>query len=81
MAHIMFSSGQNALPRRTDSLTVSAASAAKFVEIEEELHDIKRVHKHGQEEDLRMALSRMILRIEELVRPSYISDSQLTRFM
>ncbi|THH31414.1 hypothetical protein EUX98_g2781 [Antrodiella citrinella] len=62
----MFSSQKSSLPRRTDSLTIAASSAPKFAEIEEELHDIRRVHNHGQEEDLRMALSRMISRVEEL---------------
>ncbi|KAH8107694.1 hypothetical protein BXZ70DRAFT_997414 [Cristinia sonorae] len=62
----MFSSGRNALPRRTDSLTVAASAASKFNEIEDELHDIRRVHTHGQEEDLKMALSRTITRVEEL---------------
>ena len=74
-AATMFSSSKNSLPRRTDSLTVAASSAPKFTEIEEELHDIRRVHTHGQEEDLRMALSRMISRVEELVRRLYLSDS------
>jgi hypothetical protein len=54
------------LPQRTDSL--GAVKAATFSQIEEELRDVKRVHSHGQEEDLRMALSRTISRVEELVR-------------
>ncbi|KAF8149371.1 hypothetical protein B0H34DRAFT_184226 [Crassisporium funariophilum] len=34
--------------------------------IEEELHDARRVHSHGQEEDLRSALSMVIDRVSEL---------------
>lgn len=33
----------------------------------EELHDLKRVHRQGEEEDLRIALGRTISRVEELV--------------
>lgn len=60
--HLRTDSGS--LPRRIDSL-----KAPVFAEIEDELRDIKRVHSQGQEEDLRLALSRMISRVEELVRP------------
>lgn len=41
--------------------------------IDEELHDIRRVQNHGQEEDLKMALSKMISRVEELVSPLFKS--------
>ena len=54
------------LPHRTVSL--GAQQAVAFNQIEEELRDIRRVHSQGQEEDLRMALSRTIGRVEELVR-------------
>lgn len=54
------------LPQRSDSLGVMKTAA--FAQIEEELRDVKRVHSQGQEEDLRMALSRTISRVEELVR-------------
>jgi hypothetical protein len=33
----------------------------------EELHDSKRVEKHGQEDDLRYALGMVFKRVEELV--------------
>lgn len=51
--------------RRRDSL---GPKAALFAQVDEELHDIKRVHLQGQEEDLRYALGRLISRVEELVR-------------
>ena len=54
---------RSSLPQRTDSLGKTPA----FSQIEEELRDIRRVHAQGQEEDLRMALSRTIGRVEELV--------------
>ena len=56
------------LPQRSDSL--GAVKSAPFTQIEEELRDVRRVHSQGQEEDLRMALSRTISRVEELVRES-----------
>lgn len=59
------------LPQRTDSLNPSKSTAV-FAQIEEELRDVRRVHSQGQEEDLRMALSRTISRVEELVRPQLI---------
>lgn len=36
--------------------------------LHDELKDFKRVHDQGQEEDLRLALSRTINKVEELVR-------------
>lgn len=53
--------------KRRDDL---GPKAALFAEVDEELHDIKRVHMQGQEEDLRYALGRLISRVEELVRHS-----------
>jgi hypothetical protein len=35
--------------------------------VEVELHDAKRVEKHGQEDDSRYALGMVIRRVEELV--------------
>lgn len=58
-------SSKQSLPRRIDSL--AASKIPIFITIEEELHDIRRVQNHGQEEDLKMALSKMISRVEELV--------------
>ena len=54
------------LPTRTVSL--ASTQAATFIAVEEELRDVRRVHSQGQEEDLRMALSKTIGRVEELVR-------------
>lgn len=42
--------------------------SAIFAGIDDELLDAWRVHSHGQEEDLRYALDRVIKRVEELVR-------------
>lgn len=55
-------------PRRRDSLGPKASLL--FAAVDEELHDIRRVHMQGQEEDLRYALGRLITRVEELVRIS-----------
>ncbi|KIP09464.1 hypothetical protein PHLGIDRAFT_34470 [Phlebiopsis gigantea 11061_1 CR5-6] len=55
---------RSSLPQRTVSR--AAANAATFSQIEEELRDVKRVQSQGQEEDLRMALSQTIGRVEEL---------------
>ncbi|KAF9066438.1 hypothetical protein BDP27DRAFT_1330517 [Rhodocollybia butyracea] len=38
-----------------------------FMQVEEELHDLRRVHAHGQEDDLRMALERCMGRVEEFL--------------
>ena len=43
------------------------ASHQIFSTVEEELHDARRVHAHGQEEDLRLALNMVINRVSELV--------------
>ncbi|KAG2055344.1 hypothetical protein BDR06DRAFT_882493 [Suillus hirtellus] len=41
-------------------------TSAIFANIDDELRDAWRVHSHGQEEDLRYALDRVIKRVEEL---------------
>ncbi|KAG1751422.1 uncharacterized protein EDB91DRAFT_1105432 [Suillus paluster] len=41
-------------------------TSAIFAGIDDELHDAWRVYSHGQEEDLRYALDRVIKRVEEL---------------
>jgi len=38
-----------------------------FLTLEDELRDARRVHSHGQEEDLRQALQMVINRVVELV--------------
>jgi hypothetical protein len=42
--------------------------ASYFSSVDEEMRDCKRVQRQGQEEDLREALSRMMTRVEEMVR-------------
>lgn len=70
-------------PPRDDSLQQNGELAG----LQDELRDFKRVHDQGQEEDLRMALSRTINKVEELVRrrisnrPSSIAWPSLTRKM
>ncbi|KAF8879222.1 hypothetical protein CPB84DRAFT_1793569 [Gymnopilus junonius] len=60
----------NGVPRRSDSLNAtqqrSSASHPIFLRVEEELHDARRVHADGQEDDLRSALSMVINRVSEL---------------
>ena len=51
-------------PPRDDSLHHNG----ELTGLRDELRDFKRVHDQGQEEDLRMALSRTITKVEELVR-------------
>jgi len=61
---------QQSIPNIRSSLQDSRLSptSAVFASIDDELHDARRVHSHGQEEDLRYALDRVIKRVEELVR-------------
>ena len=56
-------------PRRSDSLGVpnNNNKNAIFLAIGDDLRDARRVYSDGQEEDLRLALSRVINRVEELV--------------
>ncbi|KAF4620822.1 hypothetical protein D9613_000047 [Agrocybe pediades] len=61
----------NGIPRRSDSLNLNAtqqrsASHPIFLQVEEELHDARRVQADGQEDDLRSALSMVINRVSEL---------------
>lgn len=68
-----FPSSVNGIPRRSDSLHLNAtqqksSSHPIFLKVEEELHDARRVHSDGQEDDLRSALSMVINRVSELVR-------------
>jgi hypothetical protein len=49
----------------------SRLHAPIFSRIEEELHDARRVHSYGQEEDLRSALIMVINRVSELVSLSF----------
>ena len=47
---------------------IPSEHAALLATITDEVRDIGRVQRQGQEEDLRDALGRMMLRVEELVR-------------
>ncbi|KAF5376220.1 hypothetical protein D9615_008508 [Tricholomella constricta] len=69
------------VPRRTDSLNLNATqqklpSHQIFLTVEEELHDARRVHSHGQEEDLRLALNMLIDRLSQL--STQLSDAYKT---
>lgn len=51
-----------------------------FMQVEEELHDLRRVHAHGQEDDLKMALNRCMNRVGEVVgllRDAYVVLSEM----
>jgi hypothetical protein len=63
----MFSSNLTPLPERTHSIN-ALKNGNYFGPIDEELRDCKRVQRQGQEEDLREALNRMMVRVEEMVR-------------
>lgn len=70
--------GVNGVPRRSDSLNLNATQQLRsasgagahplFLKVEEELHDARRVHSDGQEDDLRYALNMVINRVSNLVR-------------
>lgn len=47
---------------------IPSEHAALLATISDEVRDIGRVQRQGQEEDLRDALGRMMMRVEELVR-------------
>lgn len=75
---------RDGLPRRSDSLNATQQKSHAhpiFLTIEEELHDARRVHSHGQEEDLRLALNMVINRVGEMVSlcssPSSFSRGKL----
>jgi len=63
----MFSSNSIPPPQRTHSIN-AVKHASYFNSVDEEMRDCKRVQRQGQEEDLREALSRMMTRVEEMVR-------------
>ncbi|PPQ81424.1 hypothetical protein CVT25_015928 [Psilocybe cyanescens] len=75
-------SNVNGVPRRSDSLPLNAtqqrsSSHPIFLKVEEELHDARRVHSDGQEDDLRSALSMVINRVSEL--SSLLSEAYKTQ--
>ena len=64
------SNAPSGAPRRSTDLNATqhkTSSHPIFSEIEEELHDARRVYSHGQEEDLRAALNMVIDRVAQLV--------------
>jgi hypothetical protein len=61
------SQSSSSVPRRSDSL---AGKPSIFQLASDDLHDARRVLSHGQEEDLKTALLRVITRVEEMVRLS-----------
>src|SRR5712672_519025 len=63
----MFSSNSRPPHQRTHSVN-AVEHASYFSSVDEELRDCKRVQRQGQEEDLREALSRMMIRVEDMVR-------------
>ena len=64
-------SGQSSKSDKHASLNATqqrSQSNPFFLQIEEELHDARRVQSDGQEDDLRSALDMVINRVSELVR-------------
>lgn len=57
----------NAAPPPIAPKPDSAPQLPIFTAIDDDLRDFRRVATHGQEEDLRTALGRVISRVEELV--------------
>ncbi|OAX41146.1 hypothetical protein K503DRAFT_864101 [Rhizopogon vinicolor AM-OR11-026] len=73
---------QTRIPSSRSSVQESHLSptSAVFANIDDELHDARRVHSHGQEEDLRYALDRVIKRVEELsslLKSAYKTHTEL----
>ncbi|KAG6808721.1 hypothetical protein H0H92_003098 [Tricholoma furcatifolium] len=71
----------NGLPNRSDSLKLNATQQKApthkiFLTVEEELHDARRVHSHGQEDDLRLALNMLIDRLSQI--STMLSDAYKT---
>ncbi|KAF8635059.1 hypothetical protein AX17_004039 [Amanita inopinata Kibby_2008] len=77
------SSGPNGHVKRADGLNATQSRSQSnplLLKIEEELHDARRVQSHGQEEDLRAALSMVINRVTEmssLLNEAYKTQAEL----
>jgi hypothetical protein len=58
--------------KRSDSLSTqrkgSPSPTQMFLELEDELRDVRRVHSYGLEDDLRQALEVVVNRVVDLVR-------------
>ena len=63
------SDGMIRRPQRADSLQLGGMDQqeALLAGLPDELHDMRRVQAYGQEEDLKEALGKMIMRVEQLV--------------
>ncbi|KAK0194776.1 hypothetical protein F5146DRAFT_1022665 [Armillaria mellea] len=72
--------GPNGTIWRSDSLNATQQKSSSdpwFLAIEEELHDARRVHANGQEDDLRLALNMVISRVTQL--SSLLSEAYKTQ--
>ncbi|KAK0475421.1 hypothetical protein IW261DRAFT_1494073 [Armillaria novae-zelandiae] len=72
--------GTNGTSWRSDGLNATqqkSSSDPLFLAIEEELHDARRVHSNGQEDDLRLALNMVISRVTQL--SSLLSEAYKTQ--
>ncbi|KAK0431422.1 hypothetical protein EV421DRAFT_1853873 [Armillaria borealis] len=72
--------GHNGTSWRSDGLNATqqkSSSDPLFLAIEEELHDARRVHANGQEDDLRLALNMVISRVTQL--SSLLSEAYKTQ--
>jgi hypothetical protein len=75
--------GSSGTSKRSERSSLNATQQKQsahhiFVKVEEELHDARRVHADGQEDDLRYALNMVIDRVTELVSlllPPHIFES------
>ncbi len=73
--------GPNGTSWRSDGLNATqqkSSSDPLFLAIEEELHDARRVHANGQEDDLRLALNMVISRVTQLVSTPDVDDERNT---
>ncbi|KAH7911022.1 hypothetical protein BJ138DRAFT_37374 [Hygrophoropsis aurantiaca] len=81
LSNLAFSPGSRAGALRSASVEPpKSPTTAVFAEVDDELRDVRRVHTHGQEEDLRMALDRVIKRVEDLstmLKTAYKSQTEL----
>ena len=63
------SSSNRSSYRSSAQFEQNSPTSAVFQGLDDELHDARRVLSHGQEEDLRYALDRVLNKVEELVSP------------
>ncbi|KAH7923165.1 hypothetical protein BV22DRAFT_606119 [Leucogyrophana mollusca] len=80
LSNLAFSPGGRAGGVRSAGLEPKSPTTAVFIAVDDELRDARRVHSQGQEEDLRLALDRVIKRVEELstlLKTAYKSQTEL----